>query len=452
MRGFQPLRFDIKPPQFKTYPGAEVLSLPDDLSAAKPGRFDAAGLGRLLFLSGGVVRYLDTPHGPLWFRAAGSAGNLSPLELYVVTGELSDVAAGVYHYEPVEHGLVRLGDAPADTPPALVVTGVPWRTTWKYRERGFRHLWWDAGTMLAQTLLVAGLDASIELAFVDRQVAALVGAEDPHELPLAVVGLQGPASLPEPAPGSAAPLPGHLGDDPFEFPLVTAAFRAGELADAAEVAAWRDAAAAFDEREPPGSGWFTFPSVDNTIRRRGSSRQFDPAKPGSRELLEDGLGWAASEVAVDFVAPGGTLLDHFLIVHSLGGYAPGAYRFAFEGLEPIRPGALRDNARHLTLDQSIGGDGAYTVFHSAHLAEVTAALGDRGYRGAQLEAGVVEGRLHLAAYALGYGATGLTFYDEEVSRFFSTDASPMLVTAVGVPAYKSRPGGTPRHPVRMVPQ
>jgi SagB-type dehydrogenase family enzyme len=449
VKGFQPLRFDVKPPQFKTYPGAEAIALPDDLAAAKPERWDAAGIGRLLFLSGGVVRYLDTPHGPLWFRAAGSAGNLSPLELYVVTGDLPGVEAGVYHYEPVEHGLVRLRGAPADTPPALVITGVPWRTTWKYRERGFRHLWWDAGTMLAQTLLVAGMDVSLELGFVDADVAALVGAEMPHELPLAVVGLTGPASLPEPEPVPA----GHLADEPFEFPLVTAAFRAGELGAAGEVEAWRAAAAAFDDWEPPGSSWFTFPSLDASIRKRGSSRQFDPSRPGSRELLESGLGWAAGEVpGVDFVAPGASLLEHFVIAHATEGMAPGAYRFAFEGPESIRPGDLRANARHLTLDQSIGGDGAYTVFHVAHLDEVVSKLGDRGYRAALLEAGVVEGRLHLAAYALGYGATGLTFYDEEVSRFFSTDAAAMLVTAVGTPPYRSRPGGTPRRPVRLVPQ
>jgi hypothetical protein len=61
----------------------------------------------------------------------------------------------------------------------------------------------------------------------------------------------------------------------------------------------------------------------------------------------------------------------------------------------------------------------------------------------------VEGRLHLAAYALGFGATGLTFFDEEVRSFFATEANPLLVTAVGAPAYRSRPGGLPGRPTRM---
>jgi hypothetical protein len=62
------------------------------------------------------------------------------------------------------------------------------------------------------------------------------------------------------------------------------------------------------------------------------------------------------------------------------------------------------------------------------------ALGRRGYRAAQLEAGIVAGRIYLCAYADHFGATGLTFYDDEVTRFFSPDAEGkncMLVVAVG---------------------
>src|SRR5919108_119360 len=98
-----------------------------------------------------------------------------------------------------DHGLVRLRSLPADTQPGLVVTGIPWRTAWKYGERGYRHLWWDAGTMLAQTLALAeeaGLPARVELGFTDDQVAGLVGAVAPDELPLAVVALGSGAALP----------------------------------------------------------------------------------------------------------------------------------------------------------------------------------------------------------------------------------------------------------------
>jgi hypothetical protein len=53
-----------------------------------------------------------------------------------------------------------------------------------------------------------------------------------------------------------------------------------------------------------------------------------------------------------------------------------------------------------------------------------------------MEAGIVGGRVYIAAYALGRGATGLTFYDDDVTKFFSPHAagkSCMLVMSIGVP-------------------
>ena len=448
VHGFQPMRWDRKPPQFKTYPGLATELLPEDLG---PGGLDRQGVGRLLFLAAGVVRAMPALGGPLWFRAAGSAGNLGPVEVYLVTGELDGVGAGLYHYEPVQHGLVRLGAVPADTPPVLVLTGVPWRTCWKYGERGFRHLWWDVGTMLAHVLALAGEAGwrpRVELGFVDADVAALVGARWPHELPLAVVGLSGPPVLP--AAGPVTVPAGHLADEPFEFPLVTAAHRAGELESEQEVAEWRATARAAPFGPPAGAGDFTFGEpLDTVVRRRGSTRAFDRSGLAPGELAAGALPWAAGALPADAVPEGGTLLQHLVLVHAVDGLEPGGYRLEPDGLGELGVGDLRAVGRHLCLDQPLGGDGALTAFHSADLGAVVENLGDRGYRAALVEAGVVEGRLHLAAVALGLGATGLTFYDDEVSRFFATDLAPLLVTAVGVPAYRARPGGTPRRPVHM---
>jgi hypothetical protein len=75
-----------------------------------------------------------------------------------------------------------------------------------------------------------------------------------------------------------------------------------------------------------------------------------------------------------------------------------------------------------------------TVFFLADLARVLPALGNRGYRAANLEAGLIGGRLYLAAYAQRFGATGLTFYDGPVAAFFSPHArgkDALFVTALG---------------------
>ena len=58
--------------------------------------------------------------------------------------------------------------------------------------------------------------------------------------------------------------------------------------------------------------------------------------------------------------------------------------------------------------------------------DTKAILCNRGYRAAQLEGGITGGRLYLAAYAQRFGATGLTFFDDEVTEFLSPHATRVV--------------------------
>lgn len=180
-------------------PAVAVLAGPAHIA---PGDLDLPGLSRLLYLSAGVVRTMERPTRTWLFRAAGSAGGRFPLELYAAIPAGTGLPAGVHWYDPHEHALVQIGPAPRAGAPSIVVTGVPWRTGWRYRERGYRHVYWDAGTMLAQTLAAAtsaGIAARLYTGFPDAPVAALVGADGVHELPVAVVALGDGAPAIEPA-------------------------------------------------------------------------------------------------------------------------------------------------------------------------------------------------------------------------------------------------------------
>ena len=68
------------------------------------------------------------------------------------------------------------------------------------------------------------------------------------------------------------------------------------------------------------------------------------------------------------------------------------------------------------------GDAAADVFFLADLNSIFERFGNRGYRAVQLEAGILGGKMYLAAYAQRLGATGLTFYDDDVTDFFSPHA------------------------------
>jgi hypothetical protein len=128
-------------------------------------------------------------------------------------------------------------------------------------------------------------------------------------------------------------------------------------------------------------------------------------------------------------------VDCYVIVNAVEGIAPGAYAYwPGRGLELVRAGAFRREASYLTLEQALGGDAAATLFFLAPLDAILTAQGERGYRLANLEAGLAGGRAYLVAYASRFGASGLTFYDTEVVRFFSPHAAgrdAIFVTALG---------------------
>jgi len=125
------------------------------------------------------------------------------------------------------------------------------------------------------------------------------------------------------------------------------------------------------------------------------------------------------------------------------GVASGSYYWSAQGkeLQLLRAGAFREEAGHLCFEQALGADASAVVFLMADLAGVLGRYGNRGYRAAQLEAGIGGGKIYLCAHALGLGASGLTFYDDAVTSFFSPHASPkstMFVVALGVPARRNR--------------
>lgn len=478
---FRPLDPANRPVPFKGYKGLETVPLPRDVGVSEtpatavlsgqtriePAVLNAHLLARLLFHSAGVTRVSRSRSGgeTTWFRAAMSAGNLHPVEVYVVCRGLAGLDGGVYHVAPFEFGLTRLraGDVGAGltgAPAALVLTGISWRTGWKYGERGYRHLWWDAGAMAANLLAVAeaaGVEARVRLGFDDAALAKLVGVDATAELPLALIEL---GTVPE-GEGAEVEVPPlevevePISVRPLTFPLVVAAHRAGDLSGPEEVTAWRRAAAAFAgdpavvALDPPsGRGAGDDQSVEAVIGRRGSTRLMR-RETVTGEAITWGMAVAGRVMPWDASAPGTTLVEHYLSVHAVEGLEPGAYRWRPGRLERQHHGDLRDLAEHLCLDQPLGGDSAFTAFYCASLEHVLGGLGPRGYRAAQFEAGVAAGRLQLAAFTLGLGATGLTFFDDEVSKAFATDAACLLVTSVGLPAYRSVPGGRPGEPAEL---
>lgn len=463
----EPLDWSNKPHPFKDYLELPSIPLPaaspdTDLPALHavteaPGDQRALGpeeLARVLTLGAGVLREKVYPGGERFhFRTYASAGALYPIEIYLACAGGEWIDPGVYHFHPLEKSLrkIRSGDvrryliratggreSVALAPVTVLLSGIPWRTTWKYDARGYRHLFWDAGMILANLLALAasgGHAAEAILGFVDRDMNALLGLDGRSEMALAAVplGFDPPGRL-EPIPavdGLASPVRHPvrpLSSKERDYPEIHAIHDATSLSDPEQAAQWATAPA-----PRPEHAWEKVPyadGVERVIRRRGSSRAFKPDALPYRDVSTI-LKRAFHTLSADWAPP---TVRADLLVHALEGVEPGAYRLQDSRIEPLSHGNFREVGRFLCLEQPLGGDGAITCFLMTDLAATTEELGPRGYRAAQLEAGITAGRIYLGAYACNFGATGLTFYDDKVREFFKTPDEPLLVVALGHPA------------------
>ena len=452
-------------------PALEAISLPVAASGATGDGErtpDFASLSRILQLSAGITKRKRYPGGETLFRAYPNTGALHHIDLYLVAGDLPGLSAGVYHFGPHDFALRRLreGDYRAvlveasGRSPDLVRAGVIlasastyWRNAWKYQARAYRHCFWDGGTLHANLLAVAGsekLEPRLVMGFADRPVERLLGLDREREGAIALVALGRSERMAPPAP----PLPElRLETEPLsrsevDHPAIRAQHAASSLEDGAEAAAWRGLTPA--REEPTATGPLRplrsklepdapKESLDSVIRRRGSTRAFDRTRSLSFEELSTVLDRATRGVPADFLdPPGASLLDLYLIVNAVEGLAPGAYyyRRPDRSLELLREGSFRGAAGRLGLGQQLPADAAVNVYSLANIPPLLARFGNRGYRAAQLEGGITGGRLYLAAYAQRFGASGLTFFDDEVTEFFSPHAagkSVMFLVALGHP-------------------
>jgi SagB-type dehydrogenase family enzyme len=456
-----------QPLLFKIYPDLEPIPLPKDMAQsgvaalsaiatpAVPDRDVTPDLGAitsLLYFSAGVTRR----RGDFLFRAAACTGALYEVELYLACGDLPDLAAGLYHFNPGDLSLRRLRDgdfraviaaasgrepAISHAPAIVIATGVYWRNAWKYQARTYRHLGWDNGTLTANLLAISaalGLPSRLVCGFVDEEINRLLDVDARREVALSLLAVgrnQTEAPAPPPAPRlrlDTVPYSRHEVD----YPAMRAMHEASSLATPEEVIAWRDASGATQTLplDPLSDGAMPSDTIEEVVLRRGSSRRFTGA-PIQRAELSTILDRATRGIPADFPP----LNDIYLIVNAVEDLEPGAYFFdvARRRLEVLALGDFRSRAAHLALDQQLAGDSSAAVFFLADLERCLGRLGNRGYRAAQLEAGILGGKIYLAAYSLRLGATGLTFYDDEVVSFFSPHSagkSAIFLTAVGRPA------------------
>jgi SagB-type dehydrogenase family enzyme len=495
-----------EPVRYKLYPGLETIPLPKELPDTGVSTLaslrqdigkgkalpDIRELAYLRYYTAGITKKLVHAGGEIYFRAAASAGALYPIEIYIVCTDLPGLERGVYHFSPASFELHRLrqddyrsylveagagDDSLKQAPVSLVFTGITWRTAWKYQTRSYRYHFWDCGTMLANALAAASalsLPAKVLMGFVDAQVNRLIGIDGQQEKSLCLFPLGKLSGENDPVQLSWKDLPEltlpvtSLSSSKVEYPIIEEMHAGSYLDDPMEVSAWRGEPLSWGDPALSGrayplqaldEGDYPAKPLEEAILERGSSRRFKQESIPFTELSNLLLQAAAPFPACWLNGSGDMLNDLYLSVHSVDGLPPGKYVYHRRArlLELLEEGEFRGEAAHLCLGQDLGGDASVTVFFLADLNVILERYGNRGYRLAQMEAGITGGNLYLSAYALGRGATGLTFFDDDVINYFLPHAAGMeaiFVVALGVPAPSEAPMGrlvriSPGEPVNI---
>lgn len=199
----------------KRHPQRPFLALPPaalgeaTLADAVAARRSHRSFGASPLALGNLATLLHAGYGvtgavrgtPQLLRSTPSGGALYPLEVYVACHRVADLDLALYHYDPLRHGLelVRplaagLGDEHtpygatlAESAAVVAVTGMFWRSRFKYGARAYRFTLLEAGHVVQNMLLAT---AALRLAavpvggFYDRAVDDVLGIDGIHEATL----------------------------------------------------------------------------------------------------------------------------------------------------------------------------------------------------------------------------------------------------------------------------
>jgi SagB-type dehydrogenase family enzyme len=330
-----------------------------------------------------------------------SAGNLHPIELYVQIRGIRGIVSGIYHVDANREKLVLIREVGGDglehtlglkgrlKGMLFLLSGVPFRSLWKYGERSSRYCLLDAGHQLGALQAAAaacGQELTILSDFDASCLDALMGFDGQEQSLLAA------------CIGSVGERP----CDPMPRPLMQV--QPTDYCDGAP-----------DRLPVPGAGmpeartpYKGIDLLETVIKTRRSSRAFAP-----EAILPD-----AMEQLMQMVSqPPQPLVCHSVV---LRGEAPepGLY----EGGRLVRRGHFVNAATALLVDQAFVSTSSLVLVITAPIfsAKTLAAAG--------MFAHTLQ--LHSCARRLGFSPIG-AFYDRKLQHFLQTDNYILYALVIG---------------------
>lgn len=457
---------------FKRYDTETVIELPETWDEAReelasPDSLNLTKLSYFLKFSSGITKVLyRQDNSEISFRAAACTGALYHIELYLVCNDMEGLEAGIYHYAVDDHALEQLqsgdfrkavveacGSHPdlARSQAIVIYTDMFWRNAIKYGDRAYRHAFWDGGTIMANSLALAeemNENATLHVGFIDIVMNDLLNLNTVEEAAIAILGLGTSSETSLRNPPAQQPTPGVVDTFDFEdrvYPAIVSVHHATSLGGRDDVIDWQQATLPESPIDRAGERIAVEDyddadcrdtPLDEIIKRRGSTREFT-LDSISFNQLSNLLHYISRAINADYQQP---INDIYLIVNNVDELVPGSYIYHQDTreLRLLEEGDFREAGQELGLYQQLAHDASFNLFFLANLDVILSQSGNRGYRMAQLDAGIRLGRVYLSAYAQGFGATGLTFYDRAVTEFFAPHASDKQVMTMACVGNKGR--------------
>lgn len=478
-RGKQ-LDWSQQPSAFKAYKIGTSYDLKPYLELDK-NEPDWEALSYLLLLSYGLTAKIPIMGGKyMYLRSAPSAGGLYPAEIYLISRGTKLLPAGLYHYQPQTHNLLRFWDdhcwsdlqdacfrhpALEKTQIALVTTAIFYRSVWRYEDRAYRRIFLDTGHLLGNINLAGamqGFRPHLIGGFGDRPMNELLYLDGEEEAVTSVIALstdpqsssKGQTTLPSPvdmdypditegnllptlhraseiiAKASVPPRQPNVLEDKYNFPFCTKIALANESAEDR-----------YDTRVDWGED---LEELEETMLKRRSTRSYtgeDLTLDELKQILNftyhpENYGEQGLTSDPDYFDL--SLIETFVAVSGVEGLDAGCYYYApkAQELRQVRFKNFREELHYLCLGQNLGRDAGALIFHTADLKQAVARYGDRAYRYLHLDAGNLGQRLNLAAIQLGLGVSGIAgFFDDQVNEVLGIpdDEAVLYITTLGIP-------------------
>lgn len=370
---------------------------------------------RFIYQSAGITAKKTYPGVEYYLRVIPSAGALYPNEIYFQSRNNQDIDDGIYHYDSASNSIELLKNIKNDgIEPYLgfekkqngfifLVSSVYYRSSWKYKNRGYRYCLLDAGHILG------ALEASsytfskpyeIRYDFDKESLNKMFGFDRDEFFTSAFII------------SFATNKEVEKSDFKLHYVSPTGDFVENELIEYG----YKDSLPITNKQAQSKAPSFNFNKevFQETILNRRSIREFTQ---GSMSKIEFEM--IMKNIKDNITSDCDEEVEIYYVINRVKDMILGLYL----DKKIIKEGDLKEKAGYLCLEQDLGKSSAVTFFLTTT---------SKNYQAAYQKAGIIGHRLYLASNYLGYGCSGIgAYYDDEVCEFIGKNTMVLYALAIG---------------------